>query len=551
MKVHRCFARGLFTQRVLLERSNSAEARAAYPKLEVQYHPDHHQTHHLQTLSIAIDTDALPRKLFINNEWVESKTGLKYANINPATEEVICEVAEAGEADVAAAVAAAKAAFETSWGKVGPYTRSKLLWKLADLIERDLNLFAALESLDNGKPFLESSNADIPLVIQCFRYYAGAADKLHGNTVDVGGPLVDESFTAYTIHEPVGVVGQIIPWNFPLLMAAWKLGPALATGCTVVLKLAEQTPLTGLYLGKLIKEAGFPPGVVNILSGFGEKATDGSMGAGLALLRHPDVNKIAFTGSSAVGRIIMKECAEQFKRVTLELGGKSPNIIFPDADLDAAVSGTLVSQFFNQGQVCCAGSRTFVHEDIYEDFIDKLQTAAKLRQKLGDPLHPETTQGPQVSQEQFNQVMNYIEVGKKEGAKCLFGGKREGSRGYFIQPTAFVDVKDNMRIWNEEIFGPVMAITKFRTIDEAVAKANNTMYGLAAAVWTKDMGTAQYVQKRLRAGTVWINCYNVFDANLAFGGYKSSGIGRELGQYALENYTEVKQVCMKSAPLYK
>eukprot|EP00667_Euglena_gracilis_P003765 EG_transcript_3780 len=515
-------------------------------------HTSPRKTHRLQALCTALDTDALPRKLFINNVWAESKTGLKYATINPATEEVICEVSEAGEADVAAAVAAAKAALEGSWRAAGPYARSKLLWKLADLIERDVELLAALESLDNGKPFLESSTVDLPLVIQCFRYYAGAADKLHGNTVTLGGPLVDETFTAYTLHEPVGVVGQIIPWNFPLLMAAWKLGPALAVGCTVVLKLAEQTPLTGLYLGKLIKEAGFPPGVVNILSGFGDKATDGSIGAGLALLRHPDVNKVAFTGSSSVGRIVMRECAKDFKRVTLELGGKSPNIIFPDADLDGAVAGALISQFFNQGQVCCAGSRTFVHEDIYEEFIDRLQKATKARQKLGDPLHPETTQGPQVSLEQFNQVMNYIEVGKKEGAKCLFGGERQqGSKGYFIQPTAFVDVQDGMRIWTEEIFGPVMAIAKFRTMDEAISRANYTVYGLAAAVWTKDLGTAQYMQRRLRAGTVWINCYNVFDANMAFGGYKSSGIGRELAQYALENYTEVKQVCVKSAPRFK
>ena len=500
---------------------------------------------------VDIDVAALPKQLFINGEFVDAKNGLKYPNINPATEEIICEVSEAGEADVSAAVTAAKAAFEGGWSKVGPYARSKLLWKLADLIEENLDFVATLESLDNGKPFCESSTADIPLVIQCFRYYAGAADKLHGNTVEVGGPLVDDSFSAYTLHEPIGVVGQIIPWNFPLLMAAWKLGPALAVGCTVVLKLAEQTPLTGLYLGSLIKKAGFPPGVVNILSGFGAVATDGSMGAGLAILRNPDVHKVAFTGSSKVGRVIMRECANTFKRLTLELGGKSPNIIFPDADLDAAVAGALVSQFFNQGQVCCAGSRTFVHEDIYDVFLEKLMTAAKERQRLGNPLAPETTQGPQVSLEQFNQVMNYIELGKSEGAKCLFGGAREGSKGYFVQPTAFVDVKNDMRIWNEEIFGPVMSIAKFSTIDEVVERANDTSFGLASAIWTKDLGTAQYVQKKLRAGIVWINCYSVFDANLAFGGYKSSGIGRELAQYALENYTEVKQVCMKSAPSFK
>lgn len=501
--------------------------------------------------AVEIDIGALPKQLFINNKWVNSSSGLSFPTINPACEEVICRVQEAGKADVDAAVASAKAAFEGEWSSVGPYMRSKLLWKLADLVEAKREFLASLESLDNGKPFSEAFHVDLPLMVQCLRYYAGCADKLHGKTLEVGGPMTDKSFTAYTIHEPVGVVGQIIPWNFPLLMAAWKLGPALAVGCTVVLKLAEQTPLTGLYLAGLIKEAGFPPGVVNVLSGWGDKATDGSLGAGLALVRHPDVNKIAFTGSSAVGRIIMQECAATFKRVTLELGGKSPNIIFPDADLDAAVAGALVSQFFNQGQVCCAGSRTFVHEDIYDAYITKLTAAAKEKQKLGDPMASTTTQGPQVSLEQFNQVLNFIESGKKEGATCLFGGGREGAKGFFVQPTAFVDVKESMQIWNEEIFGPVMAVMKFRTMEEVLAKANHTPYGLAAAVWTKDIGTAQHMQRCLKAGTVWINCYNVFDANMAFGGYKGSGIGRELGEYALHNYTEVKQVCMKSSPAFQ
>jgi len=469
---------------------------------------------------VKIDVATLPKQLFINNEWVDAKSGVRFPTVNPATEEVICEVAEAGAADVDAAVAAATAAFDP-WRSAGQYTRSKVLWRLGDLVEKHADILASLETLDNGKPFSESRGADLPLIVQCFHYYAGWADKQHGKTLSTGGPVTDhDSYTAYTLHEPVGVVGQIIPWNFPLLMAAWKLGPALAVGCTVVLKLAEQTPLTGLYLGQLIKEAGFPPGVVNILSGWGDKGTDGSIGAGLALVRHPGVQKIAFTGSLAVGRIIMVEAAATMKRITLELGGKSPNIIFPDADLDAAVAGALVSQFFNQGQVCCAGSRTFVHEAIYDAYIAKLIEGAKQRQRVGDPFHEATTQGPQVSLEQFNQVLKYIEIGKSEGAKCLFGGAREGTKGYFVQPTAFVDVKDHMTIWNEEIFGPVMSIQKFSTVDEVIAKANDTIYGLASAVWTNDIGTAQYVQRRLKAGTIWINCYNVFDASMTFGGYK-------------------------------
>lgn len=501
---------------------------------------------------VPIDVKGLPKQLFINNKFVDAKSKRTYPVINPSTEEVICEVAEAGAADVDDAVAAARAAFETGeWSKTGPYERSKLLWRLADLIEKKADYFASLESLDNGKPYAESSAADIPLVVQCFRYYGGAADKLTGKTLELGGPLVDSSFTAYTLHEPVGVIGQIVPWNFPLLMVAWKLGPALATGCSVVLKLAEQTPLSGLLLCELLVEAGYPPGAVNILSGWGDVTTDGQLGPGLALVRHKDVDKIAFTGSGAVGKEIAKEAAQTFKRVSLELGGKSPMIVFPDADLDAAVAGALVSQFFNQGQVCTAGSRTFVHEDIYDDYMKKLLVAAKEGRKIGNPLEEGTTQGPQVSQEQFDRVMGYIDLGKKEGATCALGGEREGTKGYFVQPTIFTDVKEDMTIWKEEIFGPVMAVTKFKTIDEVIEKANKTDFGLAAAVWTNDIGTAQITQKRLRAGTVWINCYNVFDANMAFGGFKSSGIGRELGEYALSMYTEVKQICMKSKPVFK
>lgn len=475
-----------------------------------------------------------PTKLLIGGEWQPSASGKTFETINPATEEVIAHVAEADAPDVDRAVAAARRAFdEGPWSKMSATERGRLMFKLADLIEANKKELAALETLDNGKPYGDSLKADLPLTIMCYRYYAGWADKIHGKTIPVNGP-----YFCYTRHEPVGVAGQIIPWNFPLLMQAWKLGPALAAGCTVVLKAAEQTPLTALRVGELIMEAGFPPGVVNILAGFGPTA-------GQALARHMDVDKVAFTGSTEVGHLIMKYAAESnLKRVTLELGGKSPNIVFADTDMDAAVEGAYFGLFFNQGQCCCAGSRLYVEEKAHAEFVHKIVEKARSR-KVGDPFARDTQQGPQVDKEQFNKVMGYIDAGRKEGAKMLVGGARAGEKGFFVQPTVFDDVQENMKIAQEEIFGPVMSIIKFKDVDDVVRRANKTIYGLAAAVWTRDIEKAHAIANRVRAGTVWVNCYDVFDAAAPFGGYKQSGIGRELGEYGLANYTEVKTVTVK------
>jgi aldehyde dehydrogenase (NAD+) len=407
--------------------------------------------------------------------------------------------------------------------------RGRLLHRLADLIELNKAELAELETLDNGKPIAESTHADLPLVIDCLRYYAGWADKIHGQTIPIRG-----NYFCYTKREPVGVVGQIIPWNFPMLMVAWKWGPAIAAGCTIVMKPAEQTPLSALRLGELVIEAGFPPGVINLVPGFGETAGD-------ALVRHPGVDKIAFTGSTEVGRIIMRNAADSFKRVTLELGGKSPNIVFADADLDAAVEGAMVGLFLNQGQCCCAGSRLLVEDKVYDQMVERLAAKTSAR-KLGDPLDPTTEQGPQVDKTQFDRVMGYIEKGKAEGARCVTGGERFGKIGYFVKPTIFADVTDKMTIATEEIFGPVMQVMRFKNIDEVVERANATQYGLAAAVWTRDIGKAHAIADRVRAGTVWVNCYDVFDAAAPFGGFKASGIGRELGEKALDNYLESKTV---------
>ena len=473
-------------------------------------------------------------KLLINNQWVDSASGKTFPTINPATGEVICQVAEADAADVDCAVRAARDAFEHgSWRKTAASERGRLLNRLADLIERHADELARLESLDNGKPYAVASAADLPLTIACYRYYAGWADKVQGRTIPING-----NYFCYTRLEPVGVVGQIIPWNFPLLMQAWKLAPALTTGNTVVMKPAEQTPLTALRVGELILEAGFPPGVVNLLPGYGPTA-------GAAIARHMDVDKVAFTGSTEVGRLIMEASAKSnLKRVTLELGGKSPNIVFADADLDQAIEGAHFALFFNQGQCCCAGSRLFVEETAYDEFVERSATRAR-RRTVGDPFDPATEQGPQVDQDQYNKVMRYIESGKKEGARLVCGGGSVGDRGYFIQPTVFADVKDDMTIAREEIFGPVMSIIKFRDIGDVVQRANRTEYGLAAAVWTRDIGKAHAIADNVRAGTVWINCYDVFDAAAPFGGFKQSGMGRELGEYGLQQYTEVKTVTVK------
>jgi aldehyde dehydrogenase (NAD+) len=397
-------------------------------------------------------------------------------------------------------------------------------------MEQNLPELAALESLDNGKPLRDSLNADLPLSIKAYRYYAGWCDKTHGKTIPVEG-----EYFCYTKHEPVGVVGQIIPWNFPLLMTAWKWAPALATGCTIVLKPAEQTPLTALRMAALAQEADIPDGVINVVPGFGPTA-------GAAITSHMDIDKVAFTGEGSTGQLVMQAAAKSnLKRVSLELGGKSPNVVFADADLDAAVEGAYFGLFFNQGQCCCAGSRLFVEEKIHDAFVEKLVARAK-KQRIGDPFDMATTQGPQISQEQCDRIMGYIDIGISEGANLLSGGKRVGNKGYFIQPTIFDGVKDNMRIAKEEIFGPVMNILKFKDVDEVVQRGNKTFYGLAAAIWTKDITKAHRLANSLRAGTVWVNCYDVFDAAAPFGGFKMSGIGRELGEYALSLYTEVKTV---------
>jgi len=474
-----------------------------------------------------------PTQLLINNEWVNSISDRRFATINPTTGEVICEVSEADVQDVDKAVQAARTAFTSGeWAKISATRRGELLYRLADLIEQNIDELARLETLDNGKP-LQNSLGDLGLVIACYRYYAGWADKVQGKTIPISGP-----YFCYTRHEPVGVVGQIIPWNFPLLMQAWKLAPALATGNTVVMKTAEQTPLSALRVGELIVEAGFPPGVVNILSGYGPTA-------GAAISRHMDIDKVAFTGSTEVGHLIMEAAAKSnLKRVTLELGGKSPNIVFADADMDKAIALSHEALFFNQGQCCCAGSRVFVEEKCYDEFVAKSVERARKR-VVGNPFNTDTEQGPQVDKEQFDRVMSYIESGMREGAQMLCGGNQVGDKGFFIAPTVFADVRDEMKIAQEEIFGPVMSIIKFKDIDEVIQRANNTMYGLAAGVWTQDISKAHAIANNVRAGTVWVNCYDVFDAAAPFGGFKQSGIGRELGEYGLQQYTEVKTVTIK------
>jgi aldehyde dehydrogenase (NAD+) len=470
-------------------------------------------------------------KMLIDGKWVDSQSGKTFETLNPSTGEVIANVAEGGKADVDKAAKAARKAFDKGpWKKMNARERGRLLYKLADLIEQNKEELAKLESLDNGKPLNDSMTADLPLVIDCYRYYAGWADKIEGKTIPINGP-----YFCYTRHEPVGVVGQIIPWNFPLLMQAWKWGPALATGCTIVLKPAEQTPLSALRVAELAMEAGFPEGVINVVPGFGETA-------GAAVAEHYDIDKVAFTGSTEVGKLIMQAAARtNLKRVTLELGGKSPNIIFADSDLDAAIEGSHFALFFNQGQCCCAGSRLFVEQKVHDEFVEKMVRKVK-KTKVGDPFDPKTTQGPQVSQEQFDKIMDYIDVGKQSGATLATGGGRIGKQGYFVEPTIFTGVKDEMKIACEEIFGPVMSIIPFKDINEVIERGNRTMYGLAAAVWTKDITKAHRLAAELKAGTVWINCYDVFDAAAPFGGFKMSGIGRELGEYALRNYTEIKTV---------
>ncbi|CAD7092253.1 unnamed protein product [Hermetia illucens] len=475
-------------------------------------------------------------KLFINNEFVDAVSKKTFPTINPATKEKIADIAEGNAADVDLAVEAARAAFnrKSDWRKLDAAGRAKLITKLADLINRDINILANLESMDNGKPFSQAL-LDVDRAVQTLKYYADWADKYFGETVQAPAPLV-----SMTRKEPVGVVGQIIPWNYPLVMLAWKFGPALATGCTIVLKPAEQTPLTALYVAALSKEAGFPDGVINVITGYGPTA-------GAAISGHMGVNKVAFTGSVQVGKLIMKAAAESnLKRVTLELGGKSPLVICEDVNLDEAAAIAHDAIFANHGQNCCAGSRTFVHESIYNEFVEKASDLAKQR-KVGNPFVEGIMQGPQVDAEMYHKVMEYIQVGKSEGAKIETGGKPASTAGYFVEPTVFSNVTDDMKIAKEEIFGPVQSILKFRTLDEVIERANRTSYGLAAGIVTKDINKAMKFAQEVEAGSVWINCYNAVILQAPFGGFKQSGIGRELGKDALENYLETKTITMRIA----
>jgi aldehyde dehydrogenase (NAD+) len=471
-------------------------------------------------------------RLLIDGKWTDGSK--KFDTINPATGEVLTQVVEASPEAVDRAVSAARKAFEDRsgpWRKMSASERGRLIWRLADLVEQHIDELAELETLDNGKPIFESRYVDMPMVIDVLRYYAGWATKIHGETVNT----FETAFT-YTLREPVGVVGLIIPWNFPLLLASWKLGPALACGNTIVLKPAEQTPLTALRFGELAIEAGIPAGVLNIVTGGPE--------TGKAIVRHPGIDKIAFTGSTAVGKEIMRSSADTLKRVTLELGGKSPNIVFADSDIDSAVKGAINGIFYGKGEVCNAGSRLFVEREVQNEFLEKLVArAGKL--KPADPLDPKTRLGAIVSQDQMQTVLSYVETGKREGAKLIAGGNRvsvDGGKGFFLEPTIFGDVTNDMKIAQEEIFGPVLATLSFDDVDQVIDLANRNQYGLAAAVWTRDIKKAHSVSRQLKAGTVWINTYGLMDAALPFGGYKSSGFGRELGMHAIEHYTELKTV---------
>jgi len=474
-------------------------------------------------------------RMLIDGRFVAAASGKTFPVYNPATGEAIAQVPEAEAADVNDAVLAARRAFEEGpWGRMSPSERGRILWKIADLLEEHLEEFAELESLDNGKPFSVARVADIPLAVDMFRYMGGWSTKIGGKTLPLSA---GRDFHSYTLREPVGVVGQIIPWNFPLLMAAWKLAPALACGCTVVIKLAEQTPLSGLRLAQIMNEAGLPPGVVNVLTGYGE-------GAGAPLAAHAMVDKVAFTGSTEVGKLIVQAATGNLKKVSLELGGKSPAIVFPDADMEQAVQGTASAIFFNHGQCCCAGSRLYVHEKVFDRVVEGVSHVAE-NIKLAPGLDPACQMGPLVSDEQYRKVVGYIESGIEEGARVAAGGPVSGvERGYFVRPTVLTNTNPRMKVVQEEIFGPVVCAVPFgdKDVDAIVQRANDTVYGLAASVWTQNLSLAHKVARGLRAGTVWVNCHNVFDASLPFGGYKQSGWGREMGEEVLNNYLETKAV---------
>ncbi len=485
-------------------------------------------------MTAPVTSSLSPQRLFINGDWREAASGKRFETINPATGEVIASIASAGVADVDAAVTAARKAFderEGDWRKMSAADRGKLLWKIADLIEGNIDELARLETWDNGKPIFESRYVDMPMVVEVFRYYAGWATKIHGETIPAKG-----NYFNYTLREPLGVVAAITPWNFPLLLASWKIAPAMAAGNTIIHKPASLTTLSALKLAAIMQEAGVPAGVFNVITGKGSEVGD-------ALVEHAGVDKIAFTGSTEVGREVMRKAAGTVKRVSLELGGKSPNIVFADADLDAAARGAYLGIFYGKGEVCAAGSRLLVEESIHDALMEKLIERTKKLQPA-DPMNPKTRLGAIVSEGQLNTVMKYIESGKREGAQLVAGGERVqiNGKGSFLQPTIFDRVDSGMTIAREEIFGPVLSTLSFKSLDDAIQQGNNTFYGLASAVWTRDIKKAHRVARELRAGTVWINTYNVYDPTMPFGGYKQSGFGRELGMQALDLYTQTKSV---------
>jgi len=482
---------------------------------------------------------ATPRKVLIDGKWVPAKSGKTFEIYNPATGQIIGSAAACEKADVDVAVAAARKAFDHGpWTKMSPSQRGRIIWKVGDLILKYTEELAQLESIDNGKPISIARAADVVLAADIFHYMAGWATKIEGNSLSLSVPYTPGvEYQAFTRKEPVGVVAQIIPWNFPLLMAAWKLAPVLAAGCTVVMKLAEETPLSGLRLAEILQEAGVPDGVVNIITGFGEPC-------GAPLAAHPHVDKVAFTGSTEVGKLIVKAASNDLKKVTLELGGKSPNIILDDADIEQAIAGAAMGIFFNHGQACCAGSRLFVQEKIFDKVVAGIADIGK-KIKLGPGLDPTTEMGPLVSQTQLERVSGFLSSGRDQGAKALCGGGRLGDTGYFVEPTVLVNTNDQMKVVQEEIFGPVLTAMPFKEVDEdLIRRANDSPYGLAAGIFSTNISKAHKIANRLKAGTVWVNCYNIFDASMPFGGYKQSGWGREMGHEVLKNYLETKSVCV-------